>query len=157
MTTRRLLAILAHPDDETLGFGGALAKYAAEGVETFLVTATRGEYGWFGAPEENPGPAELGRIRETELPRAAAILGVREVTILDYIDSHLDQAAPAAVIAELAGVIREIRPDVVVTFGQDGIYGHPDHIAISQFATAAVLRAASPGNGPHHPGHEVSK
>jgi LmbE family N-acetylglucosaminyl deacetylase len=157
MSTKRLMAILAHPDDETLGFGGSLAKYAAEGVETFLVTATRGEYGWFGAPEENPGPIELGRIREGELRRAAAILGVRQVTVLDYIDGHLDQAPPNEIIGELAHLIRWIRPDVVVTFGQDGIYGHPDHIAISQFATAAVMRAGFHGGGFTEAGHTVSK
>ena len=157
MTAKRLMAVLAHPDDETLGFGGVLAKYAAEGVETFLVTATRGEYGWFGAPDENPGPAELGRIREGELRRAADILGVREVTMLDYIDGHLDQAEPDRVIGEIAHAMRWVRPDVVVTFGQDGLYGHPDHVAISQFATAAVVRAGFHGGGFTDAGHRVSK
>jgi LmbE family N-acetylglucosaminyl deacetylase len=63
----KLLCILGHPDDESLGLGGILAKYGAEGVETHLVTATRGEQGWFGPPEENPGPEALGKIREQEL------------------------------------------------------------------------------------------
>lgn len=157
MTTKRLMAVLAHPDDETLGFGGVLAKYAAEGVETFLVTATRGEYGWFGAPEDNPGPDALGRIREDELRRAADILGVREVTILDHIDGTLDQAEPERVIGEIAHEIRRFRPDVVVTFGHDGLYGHPDHVAISQFATAAVARAGMHGGGFADAGHAVSK
>jgi LmbE family N-acetylglucosaminyl deacetylase len=58
----RLLCILAHPDDESLGLGGILAKYGAEGVETYLVTATRGEQGWFGPPEDNPGPTALGDL-----------------------------------------------------------------------------------------------
>ncbi len=137
--------------------GGVLAKYAAEGVETFLLTATRGEYGWFGAPEENPGPAELGRIRERELRRAAAILGVREVTLLDYIDGQLDQAPTDEVVGDIAQLIRWIRPDVVVTFGQDGLYGHPDHVAISQFTTAAVMRAGLHGGGFADAGHAVSK
>ena len=86
----KLLAVLAHPDDESLGNGGVLAKYADEGVEVYLVTATRGERGWFGRPEDYPGPAALGEIRERELLEAADILGIREVSFLDYRDGELD-------------------------------------------------------------------
>src|SRR6478735_5446176 len=95
----KLMAVLAHPDDESLGFGGTLAKYAAEGIETFLVTATRGEAGRFhGHPQDDPrhpGPAALGELRERELRAAAAVLGVREVALLDHRDSELDRADPA--------------------------------------------------------------
>ena len=70
----KLLAVLAHPDDESLGFGGTLAKYAAEGVETYLVTATRGERGRFGALGKGGDPIEVGRVREAELRAAAAVL-----------------------------------------------------------------------------------
>ena len=94
----RLLCVLAHPDDESLGTGGILAKYSAEGVETYLLTATRGERGWPGKPEENPGLTALGRIREAELQAAAAILGLHEVTFLDYLDGDVDQADPAEAI-----------------------------------------------------------
>ena len=73
--TLRLLAVLAHPDDESLGFGGTLARYAAEGVETYLVTATRGERGRFGALGKSGDPEEVGRVREAELREAAAVLG----------------------------------------------------------------------------------
>jgi LmbE family N-acetylglucosaminyl deacetylase len=139
------MCIFAHPDDETLGAGGTLAKYAAEGVETYLVTATRGERGWFGAADDNPGPAELGRMREAELRAAAVLLGLREVNFLDYVDGDLDQADPSDAIAELVGHLRRVRPQVVVTFSPDGAYGHPDHIAISQFAHAAVVCAAHAG------------
>jgi LmbE family N-acetylglucosaminyl deacetylase len=139
----RLMAVLAHPDDESLGFGGALAKYAAEGVETYLVTATRGERGWTGAPAEYPGPAALGRIREAELRAAAKALGLREVQLLDYIDGDLDQADPAEATAKIVGHLRRVRPHVVLTFDPQGAYGHPDHIAICQLTTAAVLAAAS--------------
>jgi LmbE family N-acetylglucosaminyl deacetylase len=143
---RRLLAVLAHPDDESLGMGGTLAKYAHEGVEVFLVTATRGEGGRFdghraGDPR-HPGSMALGAIREGELREAAAALGIREVTLLDYQDQRLDSADPREVVPRLAAEFRRIRPDVVVTFGPDGAYGHPDHIAISQFTTAAVVTAA---------------
>lgn len=151
----RLMAILAHPDDESLGFGGTLAKYAAQGVETFLLTATRGEAGrFYGHPQGDPlhpGPAGLAQIREGELRAAAAALGVRELALLDYRDQELDRANPADAIAKIASQLRRLRPDVVITFGPDGAYGHPDHIAISQFTTAAIVSAAQEG-GPGAPG-----
>src|SRR5713101_5857958 len=95
----KLMCILAHPDDESLGNGGILARYAAEGVETYLVTATRGERGWFGDESEYPGAKALGKIREAELLAAAAVLGLHRVEFLDYPDGELDQARPAEVIA----------------------------------------------------------
>jgi LmbE family N-acetylglucosaminyl deacetylase len=144
---RKLMAVLAHPDDESLGFGGTLAKYAAEGVEVSVVTATRGDAGRFrGHPRgdaAHPGPVALGQIREAELRAAASALGVREVAVLGYPDQHLDRADPRDAIGRIAAHVRRFRPDVVVTFGPDGAYGHPDHVAISQFATAAVVAAAN--------------
>src|SRR5690349_5147329 len=86
----KLLAVLAHPDDESLGFGGTLAKYAAEGVETYLITATRGERGRFGPAGKGGDPNEVGRVREAELRSAAAVLGVRQVFILNYPDGGVD-------------------------------------------------------------------
>ncbi len=138
----RLMVVAAHPDDESLGMGGTLAKYAAEGVETYLVTATRGEHGWFGDEKDNPGPEALGRLRQAELLAAAATLGVREVQLLDYVDGYLDQADPAEAVAKIVRRLRHVRPHVVLTFDPNGAYGHPDHIAISQFTTAAVVAAA---------------
>jgi LmbE family N-acetylglucosaminyl deacetylase len=141
----RLMCVLAHPDDESLGNGGTLAKYAAEGVETYLVTATRGERGWQGDARDNPGPTALGVIREAELHAAARVLGIRQVDFLDYIDGDLDQADPVEAIGKIAGHLRRVRPHVVLTFGPEGGYGHPDHIAISQFTTAAIVAAADAG------------
>jgi LmbE family N-acetylglucosaminyl deacetylase len=138
----RLMCVLAHPDDESLGNGGALAKYAAEGIETYLITATRGERGWQGAEDNNPGPAALGVIREAELRGAATALGIRELYFLDYIDGDLDQAEPAEAVAKIAAHLRRVKPHVVITFGPAGAYGHPDHIAISQFTTSACVAAA---------------
>jgi len=138
----KLMCILAHPDDESLGTGGILAKYAAEGIETYLVTATRGERGWYGDEREYPGLDTLGRIREAELRAAADVLGIREVSFLGYIDGDLDSAHPAEAIAKIVGHVRRVKPDVVVTFGPEGSYGHPDHIAISQFTAAALIEAA---------------
>ncbi len=153
----KLLAIFPHPDDETLGMGGTLAKYAAEGVDTRLICATRGERGWSGTAAENPGLEGLGRIREGELRCAAEHLGLREVVFLDYIDGDVDQAEPRRIIAELAAEIRRIRPDVVVTFAPDGGYGHPDHIALAQFANAAVVVAADAAHTAAFEPHRVSK
>src|SRR6266850_4843578 len=138
------MCVLAHPDDESLGTGGALAKCAAEGVATYLVTATRGERGRFGDSPESPGPEIVGKAREAELLAAARELGVREVRFLDYPDGALDKVDTAEAIEKIAGHLRRIRPHVVITFGPEGAYGHPDHIAISQLTTAAVVRAADP-------------
>jgi len=140
--------VLAHPDDESLGVGGTLAKYASAGVDVFLITATRGDSGRFrgyrlGDPQ-HPGRLALANIRESELRGAASALGVREVSILGYSDQQLDQASPREAVNTIARHIRRAQPDVVVTFGPDGAYGHPDHIAISQFTTAAIVAAADP-------------
>src|SRR5438477_2997613 len=93
----RLMAVLAHPDDESLGIGGTLARYAAQGVETFLVTATRGESGRYRGHRDgdrHPGAVALGKIREAELRAAAAVLGIRELSLLDYRDGELDRTNP---------------------------------------------------------------
>ena len=148
----RLMAILAHPDDESLGVGGTLAKYAAEGVETFLVTATRGQQGRFRGhrdPPEHPGAERLGEIRERELRAAASVLGVTDVAVLDYQDKALDRADVREAVEAIAAHIRRVQPQVVVTFGPDGAYGHPDHIAISQFTSAAIVAAAASARAAH--------
>src|SRR5215470_9416045 len=142
MQTPRLMAVLAHPDDECLGMGGTLAKYASEGVDVFLLTATRGNSGRYlgRRPDDcrHPGPSALAKIREAELRAAATALGVREVSLLGYGDQHLDSANPREVVARIVQHLRRVQPEVVVTFGPDGAYGHPDHVAISQFTTAAI-------------------
>ncbi|MEP7115952.1 MAG: PIG-L family deacetylase [Acidobacteriota bacterium] len=165
MSTPTLLALLAHPDDESMGFGGTLAKYAAAGVEVVVLSATRGDAGRYcghapGQPA-HPGAEALAVLREAELRAAATVLGVREVIVLDYLDQQVDRADPGEVIGVIAAHIRRLRPHVVVTFGPDGAYGHPDHVAVSQFATAAVVAAARPAGGgagdAGAPGHVVSK
>jgi LmbE family N-acetylglucosaminyl deacetylase len=152
----RLLAVTAHPDDESLGMGGALAKSAAEGVEVSILAATRGERGRYRDGQDHPGPQALGRIREAELRAAARELGAREVSFLDYLDAELDRVEPREAIGRIALHLRRVRPHVVLTFGPEGAYGHPDHIAISQFTTAAVVEAATPG-AQGEPGHAVAK
>ena len=160
----KLLAVLAHPDDESLGFGGTLVHYAAEGVETHLVTATLGQSGRFrGHPQgaaEHPGPDALAAIRERELLAACEVLGLRSVSLLGYVDGRLDQAEPREAIGRIVAHVRRLRPHVVLTFDSEGSYGHPDHIAISQFTTAALVAAAAPshaGEGAELPPHAVSK
>ena len=163
MAALRLLAVTAHPDDEALGCGGVLAKYASEGRETFLVTAdpgqTRGRFE--GEPEgapRHPGRSALARIREAELRASAEALGVRDVAVLDYEDQLLDRAPVDEIVPQLVAHVRRIRPHVVLTFPPDGAYGHPDHVAISQFTTAALVAAADStfGDGAL-PTHRVSK
>lgn len=155
--TLKLLAVFPHPDDETLGLGSTLARYAAEGVETSLVCATRGERGWFDSEGPNPGFEGVARIREAELQCAAEHVGLNEVRFLNYIDGDVDQASPAQIIPEIALHIRRIRPHVVVTFSSDGIYGHPDHIALSQFTNAALVLAADSSADLEGLPHRVSK
>jgi len=144
--TLRLMCVLAHPDDESLGTGGTLARYAAEGVETYVVTATRGERGRFVEGEQRPNDDVVGQVREAELRAAAKALGVREVSLLGYADGGLDRVDPAEAQDAIAAHLRRVRPDVVITFGPEGAYGHPDHVAISQFTSAAIVRAAN-GHG----------
>jgi LmbE family N-acetylglucosaminyl deacetylase len=140
----RLMCVTAHPDDESLGFGGTLARYAAEGVEVSLVVATRGERGRFGdGSRPHPGPDALGRIREAELRAASEVLGVRNVRFLDYLDAEVDKADAGEATGRIAAHIRELRPQVMLTFDPYGAYGHPDHIAVSQLTAGAIVRAAA--------------
>src|SRR5688500_13119669 len=154
----RLMAVLAHPDDESFAVGGALAKYAALGVETYVVTATRGERGRHFTDVDRPSDEEVGRVREAELRAAARVLGVREVTFLDYHDGEVDAADPAEAVARIVAELRRVRPHVVLTFDPFGLYGHPDHVAICQLTTAAVAAAADPGfDAGAAPAHRVAK
>ena len=159
MTNLKLLAIFAHPDDESMGMGGTLAKYAAEGIETYLVCASRGERGWFGSEETNPGFERLAQIRTQELENAVKELGMKELHFLNYIDGDVDQANHAEAISKIVTHIRRIQPQVIVTFPPDGNYGHPDHIAIGQFTNAAIVCAADASyQDPENlPAHRVSK
>lgn len=154
------MCVLAHPDDESLGTGGTLARYASEGVDTYVVTATRGERGRFHDGQPRPAPDVVGRTREGELRAAVSELGVKDVQVLGYPDGALDRVDPAEAVSTIAGHIRRVQPQVVVTFAPDGAYGHPDHIAISQFTTAAIVCAADAtfeASGASDAPHRVSK
>lgn len=134
-----LLVILPHPDDESFPMGGTLAKYAAHQTRVTLVCATRGEAG---IPDLSPDAA--GRIREGELRRAADELGLAEVRFLDYRDGTLAQVDAEEFIRRLMDILNETRPNVVLTFGPDGISGHPDHVTLSARVTQAFDRAELP-------------
>jgi LmbE family N-acetylglucosaminyl deacetylase len=138
----KLLAVFAHPDDESMGMGGTLSKYSAEGVETHLVCASRGEKGWFGPEEQDPGPERLGQIRTKELENAVKELGMKGLHFLGYVDGEVDRANHEEAVGRIVTHIRRIQPHVVVTFPPDGNYGHPDHIAIGQFTNAAIVCAS---------------
>ena len=159
MASLKLLAVFAHPDDESMGMGGTLAKYSAERVDTHLICASRGERGWFGSEEQNPGPDRLGQLRTKELENAVKELGMKSLSFLGYIDGDVDKADHAEAIERIVTHIRKIKPQVVVTFPPDGNYGHPDHIAIGQFTSAAIVCAAdSTYKDPENlPAYRISK
>jgi LmbE family N-acetylglucosaminyl deacetylase len=139
MTEQALLAVFAHPDDETFRPGGTLALLARQGVRVEVLTFTRGEAGSCGDPPLC-APAELSAVRERELHAACAALGIWP-RLLDYADGHLPEADAETMIAHILSVIREIQPQVLLSFGLDGLSGHPDHIAVGQWAAEALRRA----------------
>lgn len=140
---RRLLYIYAHPDDESFGVAGVSRLYADQGAHISLVTATRGDAGRAGEPPIC-SRAELPACRESELRDAARILGIADVTVLDYRDKQLSEAPSDTIRRELVQVIRRHRPQLVVTFDPDGANRHPDHVAISRFASDAIAAACDP-------------
>lgn len=161
MSNLTLMAVFAHPDDEAFGTGGTLARYAAEDCDVYLVTATRGEAGQIAEPDLAT-PASLPTVREQELHCACQIYGIHPPRFLDYVDGQLTIINQGQAISRLVGILREIRPHVLITFGPDGIYGHYDHLAVHRWATIAVDLAADPDCFPGKPielcqPHQVSK
>jgi LmbE family N-acetylglucosaminyl deacetylase len=152
---RTLLVAFAHPDDETHYAGGVMARAVDEGHRVVVVCATRGETGNMGNPPLATRET-LGQVREQELRAAAAALGVSDVRFLGFRcsgtvgspENHnplaLINADPDEVVRRLVREIRDARPDVLVTFEPGGVYGHPDHMAMSTYGTAAAVAAGSP-------------
>ena len=164
---RTLLAVLAHPDDESFGVGGTLALYAGRGFRVILVCATRGEAGTV-APGYLEGYASVAELREAELRCAAQHLGLEAIHFLDYRDSGMpgmpENSHPDAqiahpveeVAARIVRYIREFRAEVVLTFDPAGGYRHPDHIHVQRATTLAFERSGDPQfepdvAPPHHP------
>lgn len=152
--SKALLAVLAHPDDETFGMGGTLALYARRGVDVYLVCATRGEVGEMD-PMYMRGFNSIAERREAELRCAAENLGLKGVYFLDYRDSGMpgspDNLHPQALTAQpvekvacdVAHYIRLLKPQVVITFDPIGGYRHPDHIAMHRATVEAFEMAGS--------------
>ena len=157
--TKTLLAVLAHPDDESFGLGGTLALYARKGFDTYYVCATRGEAGTVDEVHLK-GFKDTAEMRTDELMRAAKELGLKEVFFLGYRDSGMpgmeaNQHPDAQInhpIEEVAGqvvkYIRNLKPDVVITFDPIGGYKHPDHIHVHK---ATVLAFAKADDASFHP------
>jgi LmbE family N-acetylglucosaminyl deacetylase len=156
-----LMAVFAHPDDEAFGAAGTLAKCAAEGRDVYLVTATRGEAGGI----QQPGlatAANLPQVREQELRCACEVYGIHPPRFLDYVDGQLTIAHQGQAVGKLVRLIRELRPQVLITFGPDGIYGHYDHVAVHRWTTIAFDLAADASCFPDQMSgncalHQVSK
>ncbi len=168
MTDRRLMLVHAHPDDECIGTGATMARYLEEGAQVTLVTCTLGEEGEVLVPELAHLAADrddaLGPHRHTELAAAMAVLGVTDWNLLGapgrYRDSGMVgtpsneregafmNADLLAAARDLVPLIRDRRPQVLVTYDDFGGYGHPDHIQAHRVATYAVALAAAPGFAP---------
>jgi LmbE family N-acetylglucosaminyl deacetylase len=154
---RSLMVIVAHPGDEAFGFGGAIATAAADGAYVVVVCATRG---WFDSRllEKPPAPGgknrdvkdapiiwrNLDTVREDELRRSVALLGVRVVRMLDYAEGELDEADFDLLVGRLVEPIRMHRPEVILSFGRDGVTGDTDHMVLSRAVRTAYGRAAEP-------------
>ena len=141
---RRLLAVFAHPDDEVFCAGGLLARWTASGEDAMVISATRGEAGQIQDARVATRPG-LGAAREQELRTSCRRLGVHKVKCLDYRDGTLRDMDGMTLARSVAAHIREYEPDVIVTFGADGGYGHPDHMAISAATTLACRLVAHEG------------
>jgi mycothiol conjugate amidase Mca len=149
------MAVHAHPDDESIGTGGVLTRYVEEGHRSVLVTCTGGEVGEI-APGSNATPVNLAEVRQQELERAVEILGISALYLLGYRDSGMlgtpdnehpssfHQAPLEEATAKLVSLIRRERPHVLVTYDENGFYGHPDHVKAHRITVAAFEAAGDP-------------
>ncbi|HEY77456.1 MAG TPA: PIG-L family deacetylase [Thermoflexia bacterium] len=145
MTGARLLAVFAHPDDETYRAGGTLALLARRGVQVWVLCATRGEKGVPGLALER-----ARRVRQAELECACRALGVEPPRFLDYRDGALHRVDDDEAIERVVRAVRKLRPQVMLTWPPDGLSGHPDHITVSRWTGEAFRRAADPAAYPQH-------
>lgn len=150
----RLATILAHPDDETFGVGGTLIKYTDEGIECHSLCLTQGEAGSNGDPGAPVAPpGRLGETRAAELAEAGRRMGLASVTCFTYPDSALASVPRDDVTRAVVRWLRTVRPHVAVTWGPDGGYGHPDHVAAGEIALRAIelagIQRVEPDLGEH--------
>jgi LmbE family N-acetylglucosaminyl deacetylase len=143
-----VLAVWAHPDDEAYLCAGLLTQAVRDGHRAAVATATRGEAGSW---DETRWPASgMGALRAKEMEASLAVLGVTEHYWLDYIDGTCAQVDDAEGTAKVAAIIADVRPHNVLTFGPDGQTGHPDHLAVHRWTTAAFEQAAPSGARLHY-------
>jgi len=158
MTDRlTLMAIFAHPDDEAFGTGGTLTKYASEGVDVHLVIATLGEAGRVANPAITL-TQPLSVVRKKELRCACQHYGIKELHLLGYTDGQTTIAPQSEAVYKIVRKLRQVKPQVVISFGPEGIYGHYDHLAVHRWSTAAIQLAGDTDRWPEAgPPHIVSK
>jgi LmbE family N-acetylglucosaminyl deacetylase len=140
-----ILLVFAHPDDESSSVAGTTAKYTECGVSVDLICATRGEKG---TRLDVPTEEDTATARERGLRAAADITGIRNVYLLGYMDGDLEKVDTSEIASQIMNIMREVQPEVVITFGPDGISGHSDHKAISKATTVAFEMFTEAGNGP---------
>ncbi len=147
----KLLVVIAHPDDESFMCGGTIPKYVKAGWEVALVSATRGQVG---AKGDNPHatPTQLGEIRSRELEKAAEILGISQITYLEFKDSKLPLLPPGELEEAVFKIMQEFAPDAVITFEPGGVSNHPDHIKLTLATTFAFQKYAGLKEDPKLPG-----
>jgi len=137
---RCLLAVFAHPDDETSAAAGTLIHYARAGVDIHVVTATRGERGDLGTGDLTIARLDLPAVREAELRAVLALYGAHPPILLDYRDQELITADFETLTQDIVRIMASVRPEVVITFGPSGISNHDDHKTIHRTATEAFHR-----------------
>ncbi len=140
MSNLSLLAVFAHPDDETFRPGGTLALLARQGVRVEVLTFTHGEAGSCGDPPLCM-PDELPAVREQELNSACAVLGIQPPRLLDYADGQLQEEDAETMVADILSVMEDVKPQVLLSFGPDGLSGHPDHVAVGAWTAESFRRA----------------
>lgn len=138
-----ILGVWAHPDDEAFLSSGVMADAVRKGDRVACVTATRGELGSW---DEERWPLEsMGEVRVSELEESLAILGVTEHHWLDYPDGACGEVPLEEAVTRVGAIVEEVKPDSILTFGPEGMTGHPDHETVSAWATEAFRRVAGPG------------
>ena len=142
-----LLAVFAHPDDETFRCGGLLALLAGRGVQVNVLTATRGEAGSCGDPQLCCAE-ELADVRERELQCACNVLGIRPPIFLDYLDGKLCEVDVEAATTRIKAVARELHPQILLTWPADGLSGHPDHKTVSRWTSLVFEEMATDTEAP---------
>ncbi len=139
-----ILAVFAHPDDESFLVGGTLAHYAANGVEVQLLCLTHGEQG-YNERASSEERQQLPKTRQRELEQCCEVLGIKLLSVLDLPDGGLSEISLSKLAQPIARAIWQLKPEIIITFGADGLTGHPDHITVHQATTLAFEVVAEVG------------